>query len=240
MVQEMNADLKKWGITVQVSHESAARADQLAAIDDYIRSPLTTVPDKIEAIDSLILRNLQWGMGRTDMFWDEVYDCWKRIYSNWLWWLSHIESYGVSLINMEFEEYGLTLDDATETWTSRNITVRPETVAFYFLQTKRYRNVRVVSEQVQPPTPRKFESPNINTKRMKESVMNLGRESVLQDGMYALNLIYHPDHVNPKFVTVVQALPQQQAWGQGAASASDFTGSRPPPPNTGIPGKIQQ
>ena len=229
-VQSMNADLKTMGATVKVGYESAARQDELAALDEFIRSPLTSVPDKIEGIDSLIFRNLQWGLGRTDQFWDYVYIAWKRLYKNWLTRLSLAETYGSTKVWVEYSEAKLAVDGKVSEPVPVYKALEPSTVVYMLLHPKVYVSLKVIREEkavVQVP---RFGSPNIDVQQLKRSVYSYGYEHVLQMGMIALNYIYHPAHVNVNTVLVLAGAMQNPQYNVNPTGGNPAKPSGPREP----------
>lgn len=204
-VNDMVADLKKMGATVKVGYEMVSRQHEISQVDDLIRSPLVSIPDKVEAIDSLVLRNVPWGLGRTDQFWDFVYIAWKRLYKNWLTRLSLVEVYGGSKVWVEYNESKVLVDGTVAT-ESKQRAIEPSTLVYLLLHPKLYHEVKVIREEKLSPQIPRFGSPNIDLQQLKHSVYSYGYEHVLQLGEICHNYVYHPQHINVNTVIVLAGM----------------------------------
>lgn len=200
--------LEKMGYIIYTGTEAASRHDEIVELDSLIKSPMTEVPDKVNFMDSLINRNIQWGYGRTDQFWDMVFNTWRKGFH--LVWtpimstsmpprtLYHIVSYKEKVI-------GLDGKPATETRTAQIMT---GTLRYLYARRDRYTDVEIIEDKEVRRPRSEFYNPNVDFDKRYEQAMDFGREVVLKWGWQALNYNMAAEHINPAHVLVIQGLPQ--------------------------------
>jgi hypothetical protein len=235
---DTQATLKTLGTLVKVGTEAAARHDEIVELDALVKSPLTEVPDKINYMDSLINRNIQWGHGRTDQFWDLVFNTWKKGYHLvWLPILSNSMPPVVHFYIVSYKEqvYGV---DGKERIDIRTAQIMTGTLKYLLTRTDRYSEVTIIEDRDVKRHKNEFESPNVDYVQEYQRAMDFGLEVVLKWGWQALNYNMHPDHINPAYTLVIQGTPQNPFQGGGTAASSDFTGRTPPPANVAVPPKV--
>jgi hypothetical protein len=235
--QDQRQTLQKLGIYFDVGIESAASQDQLEEAINYIMSPLTSLPDKIEMVQKTILYNMRKGHGAVNQFWNFVFNNWMQLYGVWVVYLGLAEQYDVHKVRVEYTEVS-TMQNGQEKAEGRSSVVDASTVA-YMLANPRFRGVSIKEIVRREPNETGFRNPNADMEAYRRGAYHFGREVVLLYGWRVLNYLNHPDHVLPKTVLVIQTGgPQQQSFGQGVAGAADFTGGKAPPSNRSIPAKI--
>lgn len=238
-VKDTYSTLDRMGVLVKVGQEAAARHDEIAELDGWIKSPLTKVPDKVDHMDSLIDRNIQYGYGRVDQFWDFVFNTWKKGYHKvWLPMLSTSLPPVSYKYNVLYKEEVLG-QDLKPGLVERMAQLSGDTVMYLLTNRARYPEVKVLEKVKIEFRRTEHYNPNVDYDQRYKQAMDFGMEEVLNWGWMTLNYLMHPEHINPAYVLVIQATPQQQQFGGGAAAASDFTGKVAPPPGMSIPAKVQ-
>ncbi len=210
MLEEVNqgySALEKMGYAVVVSREAAARHDEIAELDGFIKSPLTTVPDKIEHMDSLINRSILWGGGRRDAIWGKFFGLWRKGYHHvWLPILGAATPPVTYKYKITYKEKRPNLKDPKgPEILSQPISVQmdADTVLMLQLHPERYLEVKVL-EEVKVEN-REFEeyNPNVDLKEMERQAWDFGREVVLDWGWRTMNLNVLPEHVTPAAAWVI-------------------------------------
>ena len=239
-VATMQKQLEKAGVVINTGLDSASRHDELTELNSLIRSPSVSVPDKIEYMDSIIVQNMQWGMGRTDKFWNFIFINWRDLYSVWLAFMSFVDSRLQLKYQVHYTESYLALDGHTKQRESERA-LMADTVLYLMLNPSRYPTVRVIGMvEIEDRIASRYSSPSEDSEQYRRDVYDFGNEVVLQMGWIALNYVFHPDHINPKTVLVFSGGSQQKPpeGQQGLQGSSDFTGARDEPGPGNVPGKI--
>lgn len=204
--------LQDAGNHFKTGFESASRYDQVVELDAYIRSPTVHVSEKIDNIDSLLCTNLQWGLGRTDRFWDFVFINWKRGYSLWLgYWAFVHPSLKPKKDLVEYKEKIVDLKGEKKTVVKQQ-SLSAGSIVYLYEHPEKYSEIRRLPSQ--PPSRYAEESPKkekITEEDLSylKNVEDFGTEVVLNRWAWlCYNYLHHPDHVNTQKVLVIQSSAQ--------------------------------
>lgn len=238
-VNETFTKLEKMGLSLAIEQQSSYRHDELVELDEFIKSPVTSVPDKVDAIDSVIFRNLQWGGGAVNAAWDRWYSAWLVGYHNvWLPILSSATPAVTWRFDVEFKRRGLNMAGKQVVQTRRG-RFDAETVLYMQLSTDRYPSVGVpVPVRVVNESPGRI-GRTVDAEMTEREVMDFGRQYPLKWGKGALSLLQHPQYVMPSAVYMYSGAQAPQPGRTTPPPAADFQGTRTAPGSPPIPAMVQ-
>lgn len=236
-VDQTFSELKKAGYLVITGSEAAARHSEIVELDNFIKSPMTSVPDKVDQADSLIERHIQLGFGAEDQFWDYVWKNWKTGYRQvWKPILSasrppvsyqYVVSFKETVLDIELKAHAVDMVRQFE----------GDSVMYLLANPDRYANVQVVKRVTLERTSLElgYESPMRDYTQRFQEACDFGEEVVLYWADLTLNYVMRPEHYNANYVLVIPPGGQQQEFKRETSpvGSADLGGGSAAPNNSG-------